>query len=82
MRQIDTPICPFCGLTERIEVAEHEYIAYVMNRILIQEAFPNMTPAQRERFISGVCGPCWDKNIRADAQDQQGVPDDQFDPRI
>ena len=82
MRLIDTPICPFCGLTERVEVAEHEYIAYVMNRIPIQAAFPTMTAAQRERFISGVCDPCWIKHIRSDAQEEQGVPDDQFDARF
>ena len=27
----------------------------------IQSVFPDLTPAEREMFLSGICGPCWNK---------------------
>lgn len=30
-------------------------------RMYIQDIFPNLSPADREIFISGVCGKCWNR---------------------
>lgn len=26
----------------------------------VQQMFPNLTPAERELFVTSICGPCWD----------------------
>jgi hypothetical protein len=31
---------------------------------LIQNVFPMLTDAERELFISGICGKCWDKTVK------------------
>ena len=51
--------CPFCGNTVEICVDEKEYEAWE-NGELVQNAFPSLTPAQRELFISGMCFDCQD----------------------
>jgi hypothetical protein len=26
----------------------------------VQDAFPMLTPPERERLVTGICGPCWE----------------------
>ena len=51
--------CPFCGNDVEISVDEAEYEAWVDGE-LAQNAFPSLTPAERELFISGMCFDCQD----------------------
>ena len=51
--------CVQCGKHVQIEVRVADLIKRE-NGALIQHAFPNMPPEQREMFISGICGTCWD----------------------
>lgn len=51
--------CPFCGDLNIIKVPEESLQAY-NNGVLAQNAFPNLTAAEREMIITGICPKCWD----------------------
>jgi hypothetical protein len=52
--------CTSCGkkvtMTVRIED-----VAKRANGMKVQDAFPYLSPAQREMFITGICGDCWNE---------------------
>ena len=52
--------CPKCGKQEVIEVMAPDLYKFNQGASL-QVAFPYLTPGQRERFLSGICDPCFDK---------------------
>ncbi len=54
-----TPPCMMCGDTSRIEVDRDQYLAW-RRGTLIQQAFPEMSPADREHLKSGTHPACWD----------------------
>ena len=49
--------CPFCGAKHSVTVTEDAYCAYI-DGALAQEAFPDLTPTQREQIISQMCPDC------------------------
>jgi hypothetical protein len=51
--------CPMCASKEILQVTGAQLYAY-HNKALIHEVLPEVSPETRERFISGVCPPCWD----------------------
>lgn len=51
--------CPFCGKKESIEIDQVAYDAWIKG-MLVQRAFPELTAAQREQVMTGICEPCWD----------------------
>lgn len=51
--------CPMCASKEILQLAGAQVHAY-HNNALIQEVLPEVSAETRERFISGVCPPCWD----------------------
>lgn len=58
-----TRTCPFCGKPHSITVDREEYYSGMTARergALIQDAFPNFTPSQREMIMTGICDKCWD----------------------
>ena len=58
-----TKTCPFCGKPHSITVDRNEYYSGMTARehgALIQDAFPNFTPSQREMLMTGICDECWD----------------------
>lgn len=55
--------CVSCQYETRLTVRRVNYYAW-MRRTLVQVAFPNLHPAQRELFfVSGMCAKCWDAMI-------------------
>jgi hypothetical protein len=44
------------------------------NGAMIQDAFPEMSADDRERMISGTCGPCWNQ-LFADPDDEEESED-------
>lgn len=56
--------CPFCGRESEVMVKIDEYLAYEEGA-LAQDAFPNLSPEEREMIISGICIKC-QKNIFKD----------------
>lgn len=51
--------CPFCGAVHMIEVNLTDYWDWEDGK-LAQDAFPYLTPDEREMLISGICPECWD----------------------
>lgn len=51
--------CPTCKNQEKIRVKGEDLFAYNQGKH-VQQAFPYLTPAQRERLITGICGKCFD----------------------
>lgn len=51
--------CMMCRQVHTFQVRLEQYREYRAGA-LVQDAFPNLTPGQRELLISGFCDPCWD----------------------
>ena len=74
-------VCPVCHkryefiLTPEEAEMYYEYMNFGMH--LIQEVFPNRTPAERELLRpNGMCGECWDKMFSFSDEDDE---DDNYD---
>lgn len=52
--------CPVCKETDTTEVPASVY-SRVMGGMAVQLAWPNSTADQREPFVSGMHGKCFDK---------------------
>lgn len=56
-----TKPCPMCGKTKTLTVDKDNYRRWSHREMLAQEAFPELSPEDRERLISGTCPDCWNK---------------------
>ena len=56
--------CPWCGKTQSVTVESEEWDVYQLGA-LVQEAFPELNPSEREVLLSGMCNPCWDEMTSA-----------------
>lgn len=66
--QVTSPNCPDCGLKGITEVVG-SYAVYQMHQgALVQDVLPNLSPSERERFISGICPDCWDAMFDFDSE--------------
>ena len=52
--------CPFCGAGHSVEVNEIDYLDWE-DGALAQDAFPYLTPTEREQLISHLCPECQHK---------------------
>ena len=53
--------CTDCGNSESVDVSIDAVRKYE-NGAFVQDAFPMLTPEQREfYFMSGMCATCWDR---------------------
>ena len=50
-------VCPMCNTYHTLTVDMRRFILY-QGGMPIQDAFPKMSPTDRERFISGLCPDC------------------------
>lgn len=48
-----------------LPITERQLELYEAGQILAKEAFPNLTPAQREFIISGMTQESWDKHMNS-----------------
>lgn len=53
-------VCPMCSTYHTLTVELEQYLNY-LDGMFIQEAFPEMSPTDRERFLSGFCPDCQEK---------------------
>lgn len=58
---VETLPCPLCGERKTFRCTVSEAEALIGGNTLIQDVFPTMSADDRERFISGICPPCWNK---------------------
>ena len=63
-----TTYCPDCNRETNIPVTEEGYNKR-LNGAKVQDAFPELTPAQREMLITGICGDCWNAMFKEDDDD-------------
>lgn len=63
-----TATCPFCGKQQTIKVHPVNLEAY-KNGALLQDAFPSLTPAEREAIKTGICSDCWDEMFKDPDED-------------
>jgi hypothetical protein len=56
--KVDSLPCPRCGDVLTLELEGAKLYAYNQGAY-IQDVFPNLNSGERERFISGICNPCW-----------------------
>lgn len=61
MIEVETKPCPICGKQKTLLVDKENYENWLRREIHIQDAFPEMSADDRERFLSGYCPKCWDK---------------------
>lgn len=52
--------CLYCHTGQVVEVPTESLIRYQQGA-LAQDAFPALTPDEREILISGICGACFDR---------------------
>lgn len=52
--------CKSCDYEVHIPITEDQLLKY-KNGETIQRVLPNVSPDDRELFISGLCGKCFDK---------------------
>lgn len=63
---VDIPAeCPVCKTKSLIRVAKTDYERY-KGGTLIQNAFPYLTPDEREAIMTGICPECWNKMFPVD----------------
>lgn len=63
-------VCPECGKKNYIEMSDEQYQKYTEGSDLIQRIFPEMSPAQREILITGICEDCWNKLFPIDEDEE------------
>jgi hypothetical protein len=50
--------CPICGAVHTVTLAYSRYRYMIKRNMNIQDAFPELSPAEREQLISGLCLKC------------------------
>ena len=57
-----TPACMMCHQTSEVEVTVAQAAEWAdPNRRMIQDIFPELSPAERETIMSGTHPKCWDE---------------------
>jgi|18_taG_2_1085343.scaffolds.fasta_scaffold135320_1 hypothetical protein len=60
MHQVSLSIeCPKCREKGSLIVEYDKFQKWQSGTLLVQEAFPDLNAADRERLISGWCDSCW-----------------------
>ena len=52
--------CPTCNTTTSVKITPDKLYAYNQGAYA-QDVLSSYDPDVRERFISGMCGPCWNE---------------------
>jgi hypothetical protein len=52
--------CPDCGASLTKLISSDQLYSYRMG-FHVQDVFPSLDADEREQFISGYCGLCWDR---------------------
>lgn len=63
--------CPHCHKVIKLPIKEEELLAWNPNEQFVQEAFPELTPGQREMLLSGLCEECWNEIFSEEDEEDQ-----------
>lgn len=62
-RQVERCFIPFkcvkCNKEVDVYFTKDELDKWTSGEYNIQDCFPNLTPGEREMFLSGICDDCW-----------------------
>lgn len=61
--------CEMCGIDHKIMVGSDDLKNY-NDGTLVQDAFPYLSPGERELLISRTCGKCFDSMFGGDVDDE------------
>ena len=53
--------CPYCDTSWTLKVSKDAFNKFKYEGVHVQDAFPDMSPDERELLVSGICNTCWDK---------------------
>ena len=56
--------CPWCGKISELKVSTKVWrdgLNAYKNGALIQNAWPTLSPSDRELILTGICDTCWNK---------------------
>lgn len=59
MITVESPECSVCNAVTLLEVSEEAYTKWNKKQLLIQDAFPDWSPEQREILKTGIHPQCW-----------------------
>ena len=62
--------CPICHDIAEIAVNDADYWDW-KDGMLVQNAFPYLTAAERESLISGICPTCWNEMFSSEISDDE-----------
>ena len=62
--------CPRCHQIVELPLKEAEFLAWNPSKTFVQTQFPQLSPSQREMFLSGICEKCWNEIFK---------PEDEWD---
>lgn len=57
--------CVLCGKTVSLMVRPQDVVDHKRGK-LVQNAFPYLSADERELFVSGICGTCFDEMFKGD----------------
>ena len=60
MDMIYETICPFCGKVSEISIDFDKFMEWKEGK-KVQDAFPELSPSERELLITGMCSECQKK---------------------
>ena len=60
--------CPHCNTTVTLEITGEQLWQY-NNNFSIQDVLHDIAIPVRERFMTGICGDCWDKLFNPDEEE-------------
>lgn len=70
--------CPFCGKNHSVNVEFDAWLDY-MDGELAQNAFPDLSPTEREQIISHICPSCQDSIFGNEEEEDYDSPWDYDD---
>lgn len=56
-------ICPACEIVKDIEVSNEQYSRYLADEQCIQDYMSDVSSADRELLLGGICGDCFDAMV-------------------
>ena len=65
---IVTTQCPVCHAYNEMKVNHDALDKFIYHGALIQNVFPDLSPEDRERLITGICPDCWTNTFGGDEE--------------
>lgn len=66
MTTVETMPCAVCHKRSTLEIPEENYYLWRDRGVLIQNAFPDLSPGERELLMTGTHEECWDSDFGCD----------------